>query len=277
MIVLVSFVWGIFVFEEPIHSQFFACVAIFAMVLGLVGMSHYSTPTYPPNRNIDVEMSIPLQSRSKGNQDMNGPAHWSVESSNSGDARSMAQVYHEVYDSSKKNRRLVDVYGYAVSKRHLGMLAAAFCGLWGGSIMAPMKFCKADTKGTHYLLSFAIGASIVNIVLWILRYVYCVVHCQSFQDAYNILPLFHIRKMWLLGGMSGLLWSIGNFFSMISVFYLGEGVGYPLVQTSILISGLWGLLYFKEVQGCERISKWLISSLLTVFGILLLSYEHHLK
>jgi glucose uptake protein GlcU len=71
--------------------------------------------------------------------------------------------------------------------------------------------------------------------------------------------------------------SFGNFFSLISVFYLGEGVGYPLVQTSILISGLWGMLYFREVKGKERMLKWFGSSLLTVFGILLLSYEHHEK
>jgi Transmembrane family, TMEM144 of transporters len=173
--------------------------------------------------------------------------------------------------------RYVDICGFPVSKRHLGMLAAAFCGLWGGSIMAPMKFCKADTKGTHYLLSFAIGSSIVNVSFWILRYVYCVVYYGSFRDAYSNLPSFHFRKMWLMGGVSGILWSIGNFFSLISVFYLGEGVGYPLVQTSILISGLWGLFYFKEVKGSDRVSKWLFSSLLTVFGILLLSYEHHVK
>jgi glucose uptake protein GlcU len=80
--------------------------------------------------------------------------------------------------------------------------------------------------------------------------------------------------MWLAGGLSGMLWSIGNFFSLISVFYLGQGVGYPLVQTSIIVSGLWGIFYFKEITGFERISKWLASSLLTIFGILLLGYEH---
>jgi glucose uptake protein GlcU len=59
------------------------------------------------------------------------------------------------------------------------------------------------------------------------------------------------------------------------VYYLGEGVGYPLVQTSILISGLWGIFYFHEVSAPDRIVKWIGSSLLTIAGILLLSYEHH--
>ena len=172
---------------------------------------------------------------------------------------------------------MVDVCGFKVRKRTLGMLAAAFCGIWGGSILAPMKWCKSDTKGTHYLMSFSIGASIVTLSFWLVRYLYNVSRCRSFSKAYETLPSFHLRVMWLAGGTSGLLWSIGNFFSLISVFYLGEGVGYPLVQTSILVSGLWGIFYFKEIEGSERISKWLISSLSTIFGILLLSYEHHEK
>jgi hypothetical protein len=42
------------------------------------------------------------------------------------------------------------------TKRQLGMLAAAFCGLYGGSILAPMKFATTNLKGTHCLFSFAI-------------------------------------------------------------------------------------------------------------------------
>lgn len=166
---------------------------------------------------------------------------------------------------------------YKISKRYLGMASAAFCGLYGGSIMVPMKYSTANTKGTHFLLSFAIGSAIVNLALWVFRYIYFVFHYQSWTLAYDNLPSFHLRKMWLVGSTSGIIWSIGNFFSLISVFYLGEGVGYPLVQTSILISGLWGLFYFTEIQGTDRITKWLLSSVITVCGILLLSFEHHAK
>ena len=35
--------------------------------------------------------------------------------------------------------------------------------------------------------------------------------------------------------------------------------------------------YLEEVQGANKISKWLVYFLLTIFGILLLSYEHHEK
>jgi len=319
-IVLVSFVWGIFVFDERVHSRAAACFAVFCMMLGLFGMSYYSSPesssivetdlTIHNNptsyhsleggssssddevNNPDIEEvnedalklneNLKLTERTSGAEtssitsygDDDDPAI-DTEALSIGASSSLAAAAAATHDPSTVV--MVNVRGYKIAKRKLGMMSAAFCGIWGGSIMAPMKFCKSDTKGTHYLMSFSIGASIVTVAFWLLRYLYNVNRYRSLSKAYAVLPSFHLRTMWLAGGTSGFLWSIGNFFSLISVFYLGEGVGYPLVQTSILVSGLWGIFYFREVQGTERITKWLCSSLITIFGILLLSYEHHEK
>lgn len=49
-IVLVSFVWGIFVFEEQIHSPGMACFVIFLMMMGLCGVSYYSSLQKDENR-----------------------------------------------------------------------------------------------------------------------------------------------------------------------------------------------------------------------------------
>ena len=46
------------------------------------------------------------------------------------------------------------------------------------------------------------------------------------------MPSFYINIMWIPGGISGLLWSIGNIGSMISVVYLGEAIGYSIVQVN---------------------------------------------
>jgi len=169
------------------------------------------------------------------------------------------------------------IYGRKIKKRHLGIMAAAmFTGVWGGSILAPMKFCRDErVAGVGYLISFAFGASLVNILLWLIRWISNSLHYKSMRRGYEALPSFHIKVMWLPGGIGGILWAIGNFFSLISVYYLGEGVGYPLVQTSILVSGLWGIFYLKEIKGARRISMWLASACLAICGILLLSYQHH--
>ena len=61
---------------------------------------------------------------------------------------------------------------------------------------------------------------------------------------------------------------------IISVTFLGQGVGYSFTQCSMLISGLWGIYCFKEIEGRDRILGWMLSALLAVTGILGLSYEH---
>lgn len=308
-----SFIWGIFIFDEPIHSKTGASFAILCLIFGLFGMSFFSShavddnsaeTSFPTNttslmegtaiyRDFEsavatsaedpdetdtdctntTERSVIVMSRSPSYSD-NLNAEW-----HSGQETSSSPLPSNIRtDHSPESENItvqVHVWGQKISKRRLGMMSAAFCGIWGGSIMVPMKFCQSDTKGTHYLLSFAIGAAIVNIAVWMIRFIFHVAQERSFARGFQQLPSFHVRVMWLAGLTSGLLWSIGNFFSMISVFYLGEGVGYPLVQTSIFVAGLWGIFYFKEVRGRERICRWLLSATSTVFGILLLSYEHH--
>jgi glucose uptake protein GlcU len=71
---------------------------------------------------------------------------------------------------------------------------------------------------------------------------------QSFRVAFASLPSFHVRKMWLQGGTSGLLWSIGNFFSMISVRDLGEGVGYSVIQVRGSTTAAFRLSLCKRVM-----------------------------
>jgi hypothetical protein len=325
-IVLVSFIWGIFIFHEHVHNQFASCFAILCMMSGVFGMGYYSSPTIQPEigyrglvsrsssetenpedqdrrcdgfadspylgpiegadraESVDAEQS----SIDRDHNNHDGESHENIFSrENDIDQSRYDGIFlspHQTISlpSMEQDQRVTigicGCYQIKVSKRALGMAAGAFSGFYGGSILAPMKFCKSDaTRGTHFLISFAIGASIVNLALWFIRYMYHVTKHKSFVTAYYMLPSFHLRVMALPGGLAGLLWSIGNFFSLISVYYLGEGVGYPLVQTAILVAGLWGIFYFKEVSGFERISKWLLSSLLTIFGILLLSYEHHAK
>jgi hypothetical protein len=97
------------------------------------------------------------------------------------------------------------VFGRAISKRHLGMMSAMFTGLWGGSIMAPMKYAPADARGTHFLISFAIGSAIVNVALWALRYMFCLYQTRCAVEAFARLPSFHLFEMWQPGLACGLL------------------------------------------------------------------------
>jgi len=116
---------------------------------------------------------------------------------------------------------------------------------------------------------------IVTIFMWFLRFLFNLYRTEGDAKlAYDSLPSSHIRKMWLPGLLAGGLYSLGNFCSLITVSVLGQGVGYPFIQTSLLISGLWGIFYFSEIKGTTVIVKWMLSSLVTVIGIICLSNEH---
>jgi hypothetical protein len=167
------------------------------------------------------------------------------------------------------------VCGKAVPKRVWGMLLAGLGGLWGGCVMTPMKLSQSEnTKGSRYLISFTTGAFLVNAGMWIVRFGYHTCRLRSCSKGYAALPIFHWKELWIPGMTSGLLWSIGNFFSLITVYYLGQGIGYSMVQSQMLIAGLWDIFYFQETQGIDRICKWLLSSMLTLSGIIQLSYQH---
>ena len=310
-IVLVSFTWGIFVFNEEIHSRELACFAVFLMMVGLCGMSYYSAPenltfseqstTDPIRENREHEYQLLLEDEEEvkppeendNNQAENSQPVEDNDSEDEGDSINDPLLVTTANSSTEAEEASEDVaptrnfipspsdhiliYGIKFRRRHVGIACSVFSGTWGGSIMAPEKLAKANTSGTGYLISFAIGAAIVTIALWIMRFVYHWSRLGSASDAFQALPSFHIRVMWLPGCTAGALWSIGNFFSLISVMYLGEGVGYSVTQSAMLVSGLWGIFYFKEVTGYEAITKWFMSALLTISGILLLSYEHHKK
>jgi len=320
-IVLVSFVWGIFVFNESVQSLPAACISILCMMTGIFGMAFFSSSTTTTTITNDddteeeesssnVDYSRIIRSSAGNNNETsnnnnnetlntttsnennfiinNNDSYYQqspsiiIQDNNDDNDIVVERLLDESSDNNNTNENSIDtnvfitICDHKIHRRTVGIAAAVFNGIWGGSIMVPMHFSNSTTtSGMGYAISFGIGASIITIILWIFLFVYRLYQNRwSFEVAYNSLPSFYIKKMWKQGCASGLLWSIGNFGSMICVQQLGEGVGYSVVQAAMLVSGLWGIFYFKEITNWVVIFKWFLSATLTVGGILLLSYEH---
>ena len=285
-------------FHEQVKTIVGAVFAVLLMIIGLWGMSFYSSPVL---QNYEQEECVTSlvdivphgdtyddtndQSSDESKSDFGGVSeitnHISLSQLQSDNDLQHSQSDNEDYFPSNpsvsglQNNIQPQSRASKFSKRNMGLLSAVFNGLWGGSIMVPMHYAPEEAHGIGYVISFGIGATIITFFLWIGRFAYnYFFEGMTLNESYHALPSLNFRVMWKPGGTAGLLWSIGNLASMISVQHLGEGVGYSLTQASMLVSGVWGIFYFHEVEGVHVRIKWFLSAALTIAGILMLSYEH---
>jgi len=148
----------------------------------------------------------------------------------------------------------------STAKKIIGLICALVLGIFNGSMMVPLHFTPDNAKGINYIVSFGIGVLIVTPVCFVL---YFVLRCKK--------PEFHLRVALIPGLITGLIWNVGNFCSIYATLYLGLTIGYPLTQLALVVSGLWGLLVFKELRGAIVILVWISSLIVLLSGAALLS------
>lgn len=348
LIALVSFVWGVFIFEERVHSKPIACLSVLLMIIGFTGMSFFSSrekqsqvgetinslqePLLAPKqvkvaeaKKLDEEASDSDEScdtESAGSSDTVSLSSASLDATSISSCRDSPKtrpkpkirrrgsVVNDQYNNNISSPRAlvlsaftglplratsegsktlattpspcpgrdsskpgtVKIFDKEVSSFLAGIVVSAMGGIWGGSVMIPMKLCDEHTSGLGYLASFSSGATLVTLACWVLRFLGTMGCRRSIDETYNLMPSFHLKEMWRLGGLSGLLWSTGNLFSILAVHHIGA-VGYCVAQSSMLVAGMWGIFYFGEVKGRAMIAKWFMAALTTISGIILLAYE----
>eukprot|EP01120_Amphizonella_sp_Union-15-10_P003437 TRINITY_DN13855_c0_g1_i1.p1 TRINITY_DN13855_c0_g1~~TRINITY_DN13855_c0_g1_i1.p1 ORF type:complete len:371 (-),score=42.74 TRINITY_DN13855_c0_g1_i1:40-1152(-) len=260
LIVAVSFSWGAFYFKEPLRSIPLSALGIFILICGVFGMA-ISRTLFKPNLP-EPEPNLPETNPFLADQDPN-----LIESyPNLPETKPFFADQDPNLPDPETN--LTDKIKSATLpsyKTIFGYSAAIFNGLWGGSVMVPLKFAGNDTPtGIEYIVSFAIGSSIVNLTILV---IYSWI--RVFVFGYSV-PSLNLKVMAVPGFIAGTLWALGNFFSIYAVLFLGEAVGYPSVQTGMIIGGLWGIFYYKELKGWQ-IAIWMISAATALGGIVLLS------
>lgn len=70
-----------------------------------------------------------------------------------------------------------------------------------------------------------------------------------------------------VGILGGVIWCIGQSFSMIASEKAGAAISYGLGQGATLVSALWGILVWKEFKGAPRISGYLNVGMFILFII----------
>lgn len=263
-----SFVWGFFILRphEQVKSVPGTALSLAALVIGLLGMT-YSFTLRPKDADGLLEGRGSVNATSPA-ENGTAPTNGDVEDSHlrsrnlntSGSDAAREPIRRTLSDPLQQRvpRPALVQGGKASASFAVGVGAALFNGTWGGSNLVPSHY--APYHGVHFVISFAFGAVAANVLLVVLYFSACklVWKCDF--------PPFQFKVMAVPGACSGLLWSAGNFFSLYVVQELGQGIGYSLVQCSVIISGLWGVCYYREMSG-RAVVYWCLGLLVCCGGI----------
>jgi len=125
---------------------------------------------------------------------------------------------------------------------------------------------KFDIFGS-WMASFGIGALGISLAAVCMVWTIEGLKGQAYSS-------FHWKVMWLPGNLAGICWAAGNVFQLAALTRGGSAVMMPFNQgCSLMLTGLWGLLYYKEVKGTFLSTLWLAVAGCLVAAIVLLSHE----
>ena len=166
------------------------------------------------------------------------------------------------------------------TKRQIGIGCAVLNGVFGASALVPLHYAKQQGfTDFSYFFSFTSGCMVANTALWLFYFVIQCLCCSdpsrrgSISKTWQGMPRWHVKELWFKLLVAGLLYTGGMFGSILATSSLGQAVGNSLIQSKILISGLWGICCFQEIKDRRSITNWFLSATVSVASILWLSYE----
>lgn len=136
-----------------------------------------------------------------------------------------------------------------------GIAYSLFAALLYGSYFVPLKYSTASVFANLAVLGLGMLLSAWVIALW--------------QGVALAAPKQHALR----GVFSGALWGVANTAVLFAILdgSVGFAKSYSISQASLLVITLWGVLYFREVNGRSAMSRILAGALLIVAGGALLA------
>ncbi|KAF4642550.1 hypothetical protein TGRH88_032750 [Toxoplasma gondii] len=126
-------------------------------------------------------------------------------------------------------------------------------------LKGPMSFVPPEDKGIAFLPSFATGIIMAAVLALSIR---LFVGKQK--------PAWHFRRAFPFGLLSGFLYMMAILAVIIAIPRISFAVAYPSKQTAIVVSGCWGILFFRELRG-GAVAVFSLGSSLVLTGVVLLS------
>ena len=256
---LTSFLWGIFVFHEPFKTPALAVMALVMLVGGVGGVASSQVLNHRDASNQSPPPSQ-LPPLSPAAEELDGSGTSAVVSVS-------APLALPLERPTEPRSALV-----------IGVACALGTGLLDGSLMAPFSSFKTsglalgDQVALRYLGGFALALPVVALLPLLLALL--IEHLrQGARSTRRLHPLDgrsprrFLNLSCALSGMScGALWAAGNVLSVHASMRLGQAVGFPLTQVCVVISALWGILFFGELPQPRARALFASSSVVVLAG-----------
>eukprot|EP00310_Coccolithus_braarudii_P022684 CAMPEP_0183340836 /NCGR_PEP_ID=MMETSP0164_2-20130417/7255_1 /TAXON_ID=221442 /ORGANISM="Coccolithus pelagicus ssp braarudi, Strain PLY182g" /LENGTH=371 /DNA_ID=CAMNT_0025511037 /DNA_START=29 /DNA_END=1144 /DNA_ORIENTATION=- len=166
-----------------------------------------------------------------------------------------------------------------VQKRALTALVGFGAAIFGGFLSAAQYGLvtlgrRVSTAGSgerfnplgSWMLSFgggALGFSLASVAL----------AAASSRSHGTPSPALKLRSVGVHGAAAGTLWCVGNLFNTLAVVQGGNAIVMPLsMVTTLIASGAWSLLWYREVRGTAAVA-WAAAACWTAFMSVLLAME----
>jgi len=237
--IVISFVWGVAVFNNEVHSWPGAIGAILMLLLGVAMAAGSSTISDKHLRQareqlIDGEKAAEAEDAAGSARD-DGPAPQGAG----------GFVFGSVCAAGLglcNGTLMVSTVCFQNGCDAIGVQA------YTGNVLAPLAF----------LPSLAAGILVAQPLLFFLYW--------GRSMARGVMPEFHFSKVALPGLLTGCFWGMGNFNAMFATVYLGQTIGFPLTQCCLILNGVWGILYYKEIVGGAAIGTFVLASVVILVG-----------
>jgi len=248
--IIVAFSWGMLFFHEHFGDlpKLFAGIAL--LLVGVLGLGF--APVVPPT---------PWASSSSGSSTISSSSY----SSHDSVLNTTPAERSPLLNAAQTPDDVMFAQFSPKTRRAIGYIATIGVGVLAGCMKVPLQIVvKEGIDGIAFTVCFGIGTAIIQTFVFLVWIAYLALTRQPF-------PGFHFRVMMIPGFISGVLWSAGNLCGSYAVIYLGETIGWPASQAALVVSGIWGIILYRELRYLQ-IFVWVVSAMATMGGIVLLSF-----
>jgi glucose uptake protein GlcU len=143
----------------------------------------------------------------------------------------------------------------------LGSSTAIIAGIVLGTVWVPLHYVPNRETGFNYLPAFSVGMIMITPIMAIAE------TAASIRE----LAAFNFGKAMKYGIASGIIWSLGNMFTVGGLSELSYSETIPLLQCASIIQGLWGILFYGELSDVSGArATFIFFSISLIIGVVLL-------